>query len=294
MSKSKTLTLVATVASVLTLGVGAVWAAEPTTEQLVQQIEQLQSKVQQLELKVELLEARQTEALSVDDVDEGPLGEALPTVLEPAEQHDSAAGSQSAPEAVREEVEKPAEQPVAIDQPTDALPVSPAAEEVADDVTIADIEEEAPAELPSAVAEIEIEQSPLPLALDNVSPEAIPGAQTQQADDQVEEVALSPDLEMGEAAGDQAEQAETPETEPVAAAVLPENGQDSPASMSFDESAETLVAAEDDVTATIDDDSPAISQDEPVATAQEPEQTALAAPATTQPAAVSSIDQAGE
>jgi outer membrane murein-binding lipoprotein Lpp len=298
MSKSRIMTLLTVVVSVLALGVDAVWAAELTTEQLVQQMERLQSKVQQLELKVQKLEARQTEALSVEEVDAEQLGEAMPTTLGPAEEHDSAVVSQPAPDAVREEVEKPAEQPVAIDQPTDALPVSPAAEEVADDVTIADIAEDAPAELPSAVAEVETEQSSLPVAIAEESPETSLAVQIPQAEEQAEEGDLIADMEVDALVGDQAEQAEAPETQPVAVEVAAAGEQDSD-SMSLDESAETLAVAEDDVTEAIDEDSPTVSQDEPVALVQESEKIELAVPATTQPAAVSSIglsaiDQVGE
>ena len=203
-------------------------------------------------------------------------------------------GTSGQADVPREEVEKLAEQPVAVDQPKDALPVSPAAEEVADDVTIADIAEDAPAELPSAVAEVETEQSSLPVALDKESPETSLAVQTQQAD----EGDLIADMEVDALVGDQAEQAEAPEAQPVAIEVAAADEQDSN-SMSLVDSAETLAVAGDDVTEAIDDNSPTISQDEPVAMVQESEKTELAAPATTQPAAVSSIglsaiDQVGE
>jgi outer membrane murein-binding lipoprotein Lpp len=61
-SSTKYLTIPAVVASALGLGAGAAVAAEPTTEQLMEQIQQLQAKVQQLETKQQTLASKDVDA----------------------------------------------------------------------------------------------------------------------------------------------------------------------------------------------------------------------------------------
>jgi hypothetical protein len=62
MTRSKFLTIPAVFAGALGISAGSAYAAEPTTEQLLQRIDQLQAKVQQLE-------TRQSDSLSARDVD---------------------------------------------------------------------------------------------------------------------------------------------------------------------------------------------------------------------------------
>jgi hypothetical protein len=51
MTRSKFLTIPAVFAGALGISAGSAYAAEPTTEQLLQRIDQLQAKVQQLETR---------------------------------------------------------------------------------------------------------------------------------------------------------------------------------------------------------------------------------------------------
>lgn len=62
MTRTKLFTVPAVVAGALGIGAGAVRAAEPTTEELMQQIQQLQAKVQQLESRQQALASKDVDA----------------------------------------------------------------------------------------------------------------------------------------------------------------------------------------------------------------------------------------